>query len=409
MDTSKIDAAEAKARRFLLADDQLSIRAAAARAGIAKTTLRERLERNPLPLPQGFSNEPSPAGVEKFSDGSATLTSEAGSSWTPEELLEAHGMTPEDWEVVSVRASRWGDPEAPSEQLRVNAIRVDSLLREADVSDWTPPPAPTAPEFGDRSLVICGDHHAPHHDKGLHEAFLSFLADEQPDQGVILGDLADFSDISRHRSSEGFSQSVNQCNDAVVSILMDYRNASPRTRWTILRGNHDDRLEYALLDYKPELYGVRPGVLADDEEAYPSLSLRRLWHLDDLEIALVDEEWNRAKLPITDNFTARHGYMVSENTGKQMLTKHSNSQVQGHSHRMRLTYRTKHDPLDTKVAIEAGTMAEIEQGLGYADEPDWQQGFLTGHVWDDGDFAVAPAVYIRNRILLPDGRRFRSE
>lgn len=404
MNTSKIDAAETTARRLLLADSTLSIREAAQRAGIAKTTLRDRLEKKPI---QGRSNEQEyAAGLEEFADGSATLTSDAGADlWTPEELLRAHGMDPDDWEVVSVRTSRWGDPESPSEQLRVNAIRADSLLREAEMANWTPPPAPTAPDFGDRSLVICGDHHAPHHDKGLHDAFLSYLADERPDQGIILGDLADYSDISRHRSTKGFAQSVNTCNDAVVGILMDYREASPETRWTVLRGNHDDRLEYALLDYKPELYGVRPGIMESGDEV-SSLSLRRLWHLDDLSINLVDEEWNRAKFAITDSFTARHGYMVSEGTGKQMLTKHSNSQAQGHSHRMRFTYRTKHDPIDTKVAIECGTMAEIRDGLGYADEPDWQQGFVTGYAWDDGDFAVAPAVYIRDRILLPDGRRF---
>ena len=51
-------------------------------------------------------------------------------------------------------------------------------------------------------------------------------------------------------------------------------------------------------------------------------------------------------------------------------------------------------------------MCQIHQGLGYADSPDWNQGFIVAHVWDDGDFVTSPAPYVPGRLLTPDGRRY---
>jgi len=254
-------------------------------------------------------------------------------------------------------------------------------------------------------VVLAGDQHCPHHDKKLHRLFCDFLADEKPDLLVLLGDIADYSTVSRHRETDGFRQSVIECNRAVFEVLSDYRASSPTTRVVMLPGNHDARVEHYVFDKAPELRGVGPAF----EEQVSSYSLRRLWRLEELGVEMAgdgDSNWERAKFPVTKSLTARHGYVTSKSAGDTMLSKHSNSQVQGHSHRLQFTYRTKHDPIDVRVAVQAGTMASIEDGLGYTSEPDWQQGFVYGHVWGDNDFALAPAVYVAGRLLLPDGRKF---
>lgn len=387
-----LDLAESRARQMMIADPTLSIRAAARQVGMPESTLRGRLKQSAPTLVDS-----APEGV--FADGSATLSGEGES---PEAVLRAHDVDPEQYEIVSVRASHWDGKQA----IRVSAVRKDSLLQLPDPSAWTPPPPPKPPTYGDRSVVIAGDHHAPYHDRGLHSAFLDFLADEQPDELILLGDTGDFDSISRHRSRPGFTASLNKINDAVVGILLDYRDASPNTHITLLRGNHDDRLEYAVIDNNPEFYGVRPGIMQGGDEV-PALSLRRLWHLDDLGIDLIDEDWKLGKHPVTDSLTARHGYIVS-NVGDKMLKKHSNSQIQGHTHRMSFLYRTKHDPIDVRVAIEAGTMADLNKLSYYETEPNWQQGFIHGFLWEDGDFALSPAIYIRGRLLIADGRRYTA-
>lgn len=389
----------------LLNTTTLSQRSVAEKVGLAESSLRYKLARRAQQRAQA-SAEQAP-GVRRNDDGSATIVAnKTAESWTPESLLEAHGLEPDEWEIIRVRGNRWGDPDDPNHQLRIDVVPRESLvlpaaLEPVEFGSLVKPAPDGGVDFGSKTIVVVGDQHCPLHDRTLHKLFVQFLLDEQPAEGVLLGDILDFTEISRHRTRPGFTQTVNDTIQSAFEVLRDYRLASPDTRWRLLRGNHDDRLEHAILDNNEKLYGIT----AADEEI-PALSLKRLLHLDELGIELVDEDWDRAKTPVTTSLSARHGYMTSEGTGRQMLNKHSNSQIQGHSHRMRFSYRTQHDPIDVRVAIEAGTMAQIHEGLGYADEPDWQQGFVYGTAWDDGDFALAPAIYVDGRLLLPDGRRY---
>lgn len=398
----------------LLRDTDLSIREISRRTGMDDRTIRRHIKKlgdpNLRREASGRGTDVEASGVEHHEDGSKTIITPAGETprapWEPEEMLKAHGLDPEAWVVVRVRANRWGDINDPNHQLRIDVVPKTALIVAPSVDpEWAADvPEPRWQYDSEGSVVIAGDHHAPHHDVELHEAFLAFLRAEEPQVGIILGDLLDFSTISRHRPRQGYTQTVNETLQAGYEILRAYREASPDTAWTMLRGNHDDRLEHQLIDNTERLHGVTvPG------EDIPALSLRRLLRLDELAIRLIDSDWDRGKHPVTSTLTARHGYMTSPNTGTKMLAKHSNSQVQGHTHRLRFTYQTKHDPIDVRVAIEAGTMAKIEDSLGYGIDEDWQQGFVTGHVWETGEFALAPAIWVNKQLLLPWGARYTSE
>lgn len=315
-------------------------------------------------------------------------------STTVQDLLRAQGLDPAEWEVKSANVR--GDGVSLTLRPRVELDLIPDPL--------PPLPAPRKPLRAERSFVICGDQHAPHQDPGLHEAFCSFLSDETPDELVVLGDVADYASVSRHRSGAGYAQGVIECNRAAYKLLHDYRESSPDTYVTLLEGNHDARVENYLQDNAPELWQVGPAF----EEDLPMYSLRRMWRLDELDIDLVEGDWDRSSYKLTPTLSVRHGYLVSQNTPQQMLNKHGRSQVQGHDHKLRFTYRTKHDPTDTRVHVSTGCMCKVdEEGLGYAVEPDWNQGFVYGHAWDNGDFALAPAVYVPDHgLLLPDGRRY---
>lgn len=381
-----------------------SIRRAADRIGVPESTLRGWLK-GWTPAPRDVA---SPEGIERQGDSDVEVT---GRGPTPAGLLEKHGLNPDEWVVTSVRVSEWGNPDEPMFQLRVNATRKDSLLQVPDPAGWTPPNLNGIEQFSHGSVVFLADQHAPYHNRAAHQAVLNFLQAEQPKLIVNLGDVGDWSMISRHRTHPRFMALANETTDAVARIFYDQRTACPDADIIFIPGNHDARLLYAIQDFKPELYGVRPGQLPT--ETIPpadSLNFNTLYRLDDLGIKLIDEDWKLASYPVVPELTARHGYLTGNNSERKLLETHGRSQVHGHDHRGSVIYRTKHDPLDIRVVMSCGTLAEVKpDGLGYQPDPDWTPGIGVGHIWDDDMFVLGFAPFIHNNLLLPDGRRFDTE
>lgn len=342
----------------------------------------------------------------------------AGADWSPESLLNQVGLDPSEWRITNVKArgGHWGNPDDPSSQIRLE-LSVVPLVAPAfklpDLAGWKPLPKPKPRKGkGPKTTVVCGDQHAPHHDKTLHRLFCQFLEEEQPDGIEVNGDLLDFADISRHRQmpTSGpageypFTNTVNECLQAAFNILHDYRLAAPDAVIRLKFGNHDMRLYHALVDNLKGLYNITAA-----GEDVPALSLRKLLRLDELHVELIEKDWEKATTRVNRRLTALHGYSTAKNPGEKMLTELTGSTLQGHSHRLSLNYRTSHDPDDgteTRLAGECGCMCEIAEGLGYATAPNWQQGFAIVKSWSDDDFTVAPVIYLPGRLLLPDGRRF---
>lgn len=389
-----------------LADTPATVTSEAKRLGVARSTLRDAMER--FERQTTTRHEP---GVDEADDGAVTVTSDpltvAGRELTEDALLRQYGLDPAAHEIVRKRVNFWGSDSDPHYQLRLDAIPKSLLVLPEPDRDWLPAPNPVPREDGGYGIVIVADYHAPHYNRGLHETSLQMMRDFDPQLVLNLGDLGDFTSISRHRERPRLVQHVNDCIVGGGSILRDTRAAVPDARMVLLPGNHDDRIQHALIDHMRDMLGVR-----GYSDEYDALDLRRLWDLDPIHVEMVDEDWDRAKFHVNDNLSAIHGTRTTKTAGEDMLNKLVRSVVQGHSHRMRFTYRTQHDDpkndFRTRVAVECGTMAQLSGSLGYGDEENWQQGFVYGTIWPDGQFALAPAMYVNNTLLLADGTRYRA-
>lgn len=383
--------------------------AVAVELGIPNPTLRHHL------IARGLPTRKDPRGP-----ASRTLAFDADglpeSDWTPERLLKAHGLDPDEWNIVRARANRWGDEDDLRIQLRVDVEPAEQApFQFPDPANWKPLPKPKKRKKAKvKTAAIIGDHHAPHHDKTFHALFCEWLADEQPDEIILNGDLLDAATLSRHRviPEGGYDNPINECLQAAYNILRDYREAVPNADIHLQRGNHDERLEHALIDNVKALYRVRA---ADDD--IPALSLQRLLRLDELRVTYHgDKPWDRSKIIVLGNhrIAARHGLSTTRNATKKALTDLGGSTALGHSHRLSMEFRTTWHPeagAETRLGVEAGCACEIEDGLGYVSGglADWQRGFifLASHQ-DSDDFTMAPAIYLPGRLLLPDGRRYTA-
>jgi len=396
--------------------DELGTAGVATSLGTTERTVRKRKAKLGLSA-HGTQGPP------KF-DGGVTYTIDKRppvGGWTPEALLEAHGLNPEEWWVSDVRAvgNQWGNPEEPNEQVKLavtaKPVRAGVKIQPPDLSDWKPLRKPRRrKQKGPIKAMVIADHHAPRHEKVFHELTVQRLKDRQPDIIDVNGDLLDLPSVSSHRTIEAYKHSVNECTKAGMRILRDYRNACPDARIVLKRGNHCNRVEYYQEDRAPELSGLLKGggEKPDGSEwDVEQNDLRELLWLDELHVEFIPEEWKQAKHKLNKRLTTRHGFSTSPIAGKVILDKLSGSTFQGHDHRLWMTLRTRHtgdpdNPLEVRMAMGGGCACEIPGGLGYVNgsEPDWQNAFIEATLYDDDDFYACPAIYVPGRLLCSDGR-----
>ena len=386
---------------------EVGINRAADELGVSPAGLRNKLLREGRAAKKGEA----PKGEQTY-----TLDHlPDGSGWTPERLMERLGLDPEKFEItnVRVRGGHWGRPDDPNSQIRleVSVRPIREPFRFPSLDEWKPIPKPKKAKRSKdepEKIAVCSDQHAPFHSKPNHRLLCRFLEDEQPDRIIVAGDLLDFPDVSRHRTIPGdkFDASVNDCLQAGFEILADYRNAAPDARIDLLPGNHDVRLAHKIIDQAEKVWNI---TAANDD--VPALSLRRLLHLDYLYVNYVDEtDWKRAKVDVNSRLTIRHGYSTKKHPGPTLLASLGDSTIQGHSHRTSTYYQTSHtiEGPRFRVAAETGCLCEIDDGLGYAVEADWQPAFLRVLNWPDEDFLISTCLFLTepNRLLIPDGRKY---
>ncbi len=348
----------------------------------------------------------------------------------PDAMLVERGLNPEEWLIEGATINEW---DGPSEEglrtyhqakLHLKRKHPELQILPARSDGWKAPPIKPhlLQKKGSRLIVVTGDDQCPFHDENLHYLFLGWLEENCPEEGVALGDKVDFPDISRHRLDPENTAKVNECIQSAYDVWRARRVASPDTRWQFMPGNHDERIRNILLD-KPSvqpLYGVKRAD-TPEEEGPPVLTLPHLLRLDELNIEYVDPQgpYDLAQINLSDKLAVRHGWIARQGSGATALATLEHlgySVIVGHTHRQSLIYKTTHDiggEIKTLTAAEAGCMCRVDQQPrggrkwpNFTPLPDWQQGFSTVQMFNDGQFRIDHATYV-NKTLLWRDQQFR--
>jgi hypothetical protein len=344
----------------------------------------------------------------------------------PDTMLEERGLDPEEWLIDGATVNEWDGPsqEGPvtyhQAKFHIKRKRPELQLLAARSDGWVAPPRKRATTKGTQLIVVAGDHQAPFHNEGLHDQFIGWLEDNQPDELVALGDKIDLPNVSRHRLDPENTAKVNECIQSGYDLFRDYRNAAPNTIMKFMPGNHDLRIRDLILD-KPSMHPLHGVKQADilGEEGEPVLGLPHLLRLDELGIEYVDPHgpYELAQVNLSDKLAVRHGWIVRQGSGSSALSTLEHlgySCITGHTHRQSMVYKTKHE-IDGKprqiVGVEAGCMCRVDQTLikgrkwpDFVTSPDWQPGFATVEMWNDGGFKVDLATYVNDTLYYRDKR-----
>lgn len=317
------------------------------------------------------------------------------------EMILHHKLDPDEWTVRDVTLNKWDafvDGEVtPMRQVKVFLKRVVLWSQLFPAVDPKPLvfPASKPRKDGPQLWVFTSCWQAPYHDEKFHKAFCRWLNEVKPDHGVDMGDLLDLPSVSKHRDNPAYFASVQECINAGYRLLHDRRSACPDTKWRLLEGNHDERLRSELLSRAERMYGVRPGVLPGELPEDEVLSLRKLLHLERLDVEFINTpnggNYEHSQVKVSDSLVARHGWLTGPNAGSRTVEKIGLSVIVGHTHMqgIQIVPRYEKGVLETLIGVEVGCGCEVKpDGLGYAAQPRWVQGFATACVWPNGEFTI---------------------
>ena len=357
------------------------------------------------------------AGLEITGDTATLVTPPAPDLGDLDTLIRDRGLDPQDWEVKNAILNEWDALAAEGaitklRQLKVHLVRRVPLEFVRPAVGIKPHPIRKAkPQNADRVAVLFPDQHAPYHDERLHETAMRFLATIEPDEIVNLGDLGDYATISKHRDNPAWSATAQESIDSSGRILSDQRSASPAGAIKLLEGNHDWRLATELLLRAERMYGIKPAQIPGHENDAQAFSLRYLLHLDELGIEFIRPEhegdnYEHAEYWITDTLVAIHGDK-SKRAAKAEAIKVGASVVCGHTHRQIVEPISKWSRHGRQqlLAMECGTMREIDKSAGFAKRPDWHPGFGVAALYKDGTHDLE-AVRWDGKYLTWRGQRF---
>lgn len=366
-------------------------------------------------------------GLTTGEDGLVTATSEPLRGGLAD-VLDAEAYLRERWNlpanewIVSpaVTVNEWEANVGGGILATLGQVK-GSFRKVTDLADVLPRPAiwqgpRMHPRFtvassaaGTHQIVVTSDHQAPYHDEAKHAAMCAMLRTLCPARIAYIGDLCDYTNISKHADHAVVKAAVDECTDAGVAILEDMREAAPDARFEILAGNHDIRPFSELLLHAERMAGIRSGNLRTSP-GRALLSFRDLWRLDELGIELVEDPrgWQHAELeliPGERGLVAWHGYLTGDNVASKSLAQRGVSSIVGHTHRIEHVFKWSKELRCIQQAAVCGASCEARGGGDksfptFAPHDRWTQGDVVVTVHPDGEFAIQHALWNGSSLTL---------
>jgi hypothetical protein len=236
-------------------------------------------------------------------------------------------------------------------------------------------------------ILICPDVHAPYHDRRAFGCFLRVAAGWRPDGCVVLGDFADFCEVSSHPKDPKrripFSREVAGVNEALDQLDA----ALGRNCWgEFLQGNHETRLERFVADKAPVLDGVvKP------------------W--DEL-LRLAERGWNitpyKESLEIGELRLTHDVGRAGVNSARASLLDTGANIAFGHTHRLIAHYQGQLGG-GAHVGITCGWLGDpmaIDYRHRDSVRRDSIHGFATVHMLANGKFWITPVPIIAGQAVV---------
>lgn len=264
-----------------------------------------------------------------------------------------------------------------------------------------------------------GEQLEPIHDEAAITLALDVTRDLDPDLVVMVGDNADFAELSRFRLSPAFQRTTQATLDRCAILCAQVRAVAPRARIVWLAGNHEERLPNWIIDNAKAAFGLRQGA---SPLSWPVMSMPHLCRMDEHGVEYMPG-YPASKVWINERLQVVHGHKHNSSgvTATKYLGSEKVSTIFGHVHRREYAAMTRPDWDGGKTIMAAtpgclcrtdGVVPSTKGGMDLDGRPipiqeDWQQGLAVVHYMPgDNDF-VYENVAIHDSWCFYQGRTYR--
>ena len=223
--------------------------------------------------------------------------------------------------------------------------------------------------------VVISDTQYPWIDKPAEAAVQQFIADNQPDQIIQIGDFADFYSLATFRKQLPPSERVYLRREVETSRdkLREWGSLAPNARKVFIEGNHEARLARYLEDQGGELFDLNDRLtvplLLETEQAgweYVGPYGAGMW------VGKPGGLW------------ATHGNYARKASGasaKAHVEQYGHSIIHGHTHRLAAYHKTAQSAKGPRTisGYEVGCLCSLTKTPRATEVVDWQHGFAI--VW----------------------------
>lgn len=233
----------------------------------------------------------------------------------------------------------------------------------------------------------------PFHDRHALDVALQIAEMEEFDSMIFLGDGLDLPDWTSHflRSPDFFFNTQSTITEAAW-WLGQFRLSVPHAQAVYLEGNHEKRLQTAIMENLSAAYNLRTAASGQ----HPILSVPNLLDLDSLDIRYIGNYPNNDHW-LGNHVVCIHGDVARGNPGAtaaKLVNDNSVTTICGHVHRLEMVSRTIYQRDETRVihGVSAGCLCRIDGTVpGSSPKSQWQQGLIIVHYDEDsGNHTITP-------------------
>lgn len=340
-----------------------------------------------------------------------------------EAMLKASGTDPAVWRVTSHRLNTWpttGFHEGAPWTVINWQVKADLVRRKLEpLAPQVQPVAirarrgprtkPGRRHHGLETALAVMDLHCgfrrdlatgeltPFHDRRVLDIALQLAIRLRPELIVFAGDILDLPEWSdKFVRSPEFYWATQPAVVEAAWWLGQFRVAVPGARIVVLEGNHDARLEAALLTHLNQVYQLRP---ADELALPPALSIPRLLALHKFDIEYVDGYPDNL-VWLGEDAIITHGSKVRSGPGATagaIVRETDVTEIHGHIHRRERAARTirgRHGERIVESFCPGCACHTDYRTPGHHRGQSWQQGLAVVR-WGPGVPAEPVAVAVR--------------